>query len=151
MRDQSPAQVDKLWPRGLGKMTDRKHRLSRGDVVPRLKGLLVKKWEQLFQDMGRGSEGEAATHNDTVGFPELLDAFNFSLFLLLAGPAHSTSARHVMQFHAKRLERVEGLADELEKQIVWRESHLQHSGFQSGEVTNAGPYRLMNSLYLPAL
>src|SRR5262249_32624331 len=83
--------------------------------------------------------------------PTTNDMIHGLLLPLFAGPANSTSARQVMQFHPKSLNRVVGLADELEKQIVLRESHLQHSGFQSGEVANAGLYRAMNSLCLPAL
>ena len=64
--NEPPAQLDKLGPRGLWKLPDRQHRLSRGDIVTRFKSLLVKEWEQLFQSLRRSSEGEAATHYDTL-------------------------------------------------------------------------------------
>ena len=77
VRDQPPAQVDKFGPRGLGKMTDRQHRLSRGDVITRFQGWSIKEREQLFQGIGRSAEGEAATHLRhlaQVGIPGPFDA-----------------------------------------------------------------------------
>jgi len=56
-----------------------------------------------------------------------------------------------MQLHEERLNGVVGLAHQLVEQIVLFESHLQHPGFQSRKIANAGLKRPMDSACLPGL